>query len=489
MAIKASPPEMPVADSGVIDLESWRSDLHRLHLTMDQAVKSFVANQTRQLDVVATELSSQMERISAKEQCFNKLSDSIVEFVEREAARTELWGVPLNDAKADAQHEAYDAELPGPPALHRISRHWRKMTRAFEVMKKSKDCEASKALDAEQARMQALVGAAEERCDVLCRDHADRVEALELQLQSAHGNGQDKDGEALDSKLSAVTAQLTTTEEQLAEMSERLEQAVASRSRQDYEWDAEREELLRERSEAQACVSELQTSIEAAQRHEAELCHQCADRGEKLEQMKKIMDDQEREMTMKIERVQNYVKERQAGASVAEKKGQDAERMAERWQREVQRLQAEKDRLAAVVLDMEAQKSGQAKHMQGASESHQHEVNRLQEALWRKEEEMRAANMELLEKRDAEYQSKMNLERQKEKDRSIALLNKKQQEISIKDQQLKAARQRIQELESGVPASGVVGAASPNPCGSPAGRRPLGEGRDAALPPLPLSAR
>merc|ERR1719498_1487656 len=161
-------------------------------------------------------------------------------------------------------------------------------------------------------------------------------------------------------------------------------------------------------------------------------------------------------MTMKIERVQQYVKERQAGALAAEQKQKDAERMSERWQREVQRLQAEKDRLATVVLDLETHKAGQAKHVQGANELHQQEINRLQEALQRKEEEMRCANMELLEKRDAEYQNKINLDRQREKERSIALLNKKQQELQVKEVQLKAARQRIQELEACTPAVGAL---------------------------------
>merc|ERR1719484_219474 len=115
----------------------------------------------------------------------------------------------------------------------------------------------------------------------------------------------------------------------------------------------------------------MQQTIDASQKSEADLVHQCAERGDKLEQMKRMMDEQEHEMTIKIDRVQQYVKERQAGALVAEKKQQDAERMADRWQREVTRLQAEKDRLAAVVLDLETHKSGQMKQLQGTQESHQ----------------------------------------------------------------------------------------------------------------------
>merc|ERR1719443_2011200 len=265
---------------------------------------------------------------------------------------------------------------------------------------------------------------------------------------------------------------------QLAEVTERLEEAGMARSRADYEWEAERDELVRERVGAQSCVEELKKTIEAQQKHEAELAQQCAERGEKLEQMKSIMDEQEQAMTMKIEHVQQYVKERQAGALAAEQKQKDAERMSERWQREVQRLQAEKDRLAVVVLDLETRKAGQAKHVQGANELHQQEINRLQEALQKKEEEMRSANMELLEKRDAEYQNKINLDRQREKERSIALLNKKQQELQVKEVQLTSARQRIRELEA---ATGMnAPSQSPSSRPSSAGRRQSGS--EASLP-------
>ncbi|CAE7228436.1 unnamed protein product, partial [Symbiodinium sp. CCMP2456] len=172
----------------------------------------------------------------------------------------------------------------------------------------------------------------------------------------------------------------------------------------------------------------------------------CLDRAEKLEQMRKIMDEQELEMSQKIERVQQYVKERQTTAIMAEKKQQDAEKMAERWQNEVRRCQAEKERLAAAVLDMEGRQSGQAQQMQGAVDQHRRQVTALEDALRRKEDQMREQNLELLSRRDEEYQAKVALEKQREKERSIALLKKKEQEVHIKDQQLRAAKQRIQEL-------------------------------------------
>merc|ERR1719240_1399812 len=106
-----------------------------------------------------------------------------------------------------------------------------------------------------------------------------------------------------------------------------------------------------------------------------------------------------------------------------------------------------------------------------------------------KEEEMKAANSESMLKCEAEYQNKLSVEREREKNRSIGLLNKKQQELLLKEQQLKAARLRIQELESGNPAG--QGSSTPDSMrgGSAGSRRASAEKGDASLPPLPMSAR
>merc|ERR1712176_736372 len=188
-------------------------------------------------------------------------------------------------------------------------------------------------------------------------------------------------------------------------MVQRLEQMETAKSRVEYEWGAEREELVRERDAAHVREADLEKAIAEAHEHEEELTRKCADRADKLEQMKKLMDEQEHEMTTKIDRVQQYVKERQAGALHAEKKQQDAERMAERWQGEVRRLQAEKVKLAKLVLDLESRQTGQANEFRGAWEQHQNQVSALEDALQRKDEEMRVANLELLRQREDEYQT------------------------------------------------------------------------------------
>jgi len=485
-------PEVHAGTSGAeIDLDAWRLDLRMLHGSIDQAVKSFIASQTKQLDLVATELSAEMERMTMKERCFRELGDSIASFVEAETAKC---GVHLPSTEMDARAEAYDAELPGPPALHRINRQWRKMTRAFEAIKEAKNAESSKALEdmlkstsEEKVHLELKVSEVEQKCEDLQQAHAAEVEALRLRVDSAKEDEQEKESKAeeMATQLAAAAERHAAVEAEVQELTERLDKAAAAHNRAQYEWEAEREEMIRNRSGASVDVDSYKKAIQVAEQREADLLRQIAEKGDQLGQMKSIMDEQERTMTTKIDRVQQYVKEKQAVALAAEKKQQDADRMCERWQREVHKLQAEKDRLATTVLSLETEKNGQTKHLQGAQETHQQELSELQASLRKKEDEMRAANMELLEKRDAEYQNKINLDRQREKDRSIALLNKKQQELQIKDAQLTSARQRIRELEA---ATGMnAPSQSPSSRPSSAGRRQSGS--DASLPKLPQSAR
>ncbi|CAE7902354.1 unnamed protein product [Symbiodinium microadriaticum] len=191
-----------------------------------------------------------------------------------------------------------------------------------------------------------------------------------------------------------------------AELESQVCQLETLQKRLDYEWSAEREEMARSRDAAEAQAESMQRSLDEALEKGEELEKKCLDRAEKLEQMRKIMDEQELEMSQKIERVQQYVKERQTTAIMAEKKQQDAEKMAERWQNEVRRCQAEKERLAAAVLDMEGRQSGQAQQMQGAVDQHRRQVTALEDALRRKEDQMREQNLELLSRRDEEYQAK-----------------------------------------------------------------------------------
>lgn len=486
-----------LADHGVekvsnnVDLEAWRTDLQRLHGTIDQVVQSFISHQTRQLDAVAAELASQKERIALKESRFSELSDSIAGFVEEEAKRLEVWGVHIDVPEADARHEAYDAELPGPPTLHRINRLWRKALRAFDAIREAKEKEAAASLEQQRQQFERSALEAEQKYGLLQQERERDVASLEDRLKALQDAAEQKDGnaKALSGEAQDLKMKLDAAMGDIKNMSEKLQHTETEKHRGEYEWGAEREELTRQRAAAEQQIANLDKELAEAKQREEELTHKCADRAQKLEQMRRLMDDQERELNQKIDRVQHYVKERQAGALHAEKKQQDAEKMAERWQGEVRRLQAEKDRLSKVVLDLEGHQSGQTKDIHAIQERHRQEVASLQEALSRKDHEMRIANTELLQKRDDEYQAKVSIERQREKDRSIALLKKKEQEVQIKEQQLKAARLRIQELEENVSGGASGRSSGVHSASPPCNRSPSTSMSRSTLPPLPLSAR
>lgn len=477
------------------DLDAWRGDLSRLHTTIDQVVQSFITGQTRQLDAVAVELTAQQTQLALQERNFAELSESIAGFVEEEAQRLHSLGFQLSNVEDDARHEAYDSSLPGPPALHRINRLWRKAIRAFESEREATRVETSMALEAQKKEFDDRIVAIEQRYASLLSER-DSVEGhLKAELEALKLSGEDQANRKLSliDQVKEIQTKLDKSASDLAEMAERHSHLKEVQNRFEYEREAEREELARHQQELKVQVDELERQLDISREHEADLQQKCADRSEKLSQMKKLMDEQEFEMTQKIERVQQYVKERQTAALHAEKKLLDAEKMAERWQAEVRRLQAEKDKLAKLLLDVESRQCGQMDHFQSYQERHRQEVTSLQEALKRKEDEWREANLELLQRRDEEYQAKVTMEKQREKERSIALLKKKEQEVHIKEQQLKAARQRIQELESGDGGLPTASTTSPNTSrgSSVSGRRPSSGGRtpDAGLPALPLSAR
>jgi myosin heavy subunit len=471
--------------------------LSRLHTMIDQVVESFISGQMRQLDAVAAELAAQQEQLTSQERNFADLSDSIAGFVEEEATRLQNLGFDLLNVEDDARHEAYDASLPGPKALHRINRLWRKAIQAFESERDATRVEMASTLEAQKKDFDEKLAMLEQSCKLQLSER-DIVEAdLKAQLQATKLSGEER--ATIEASLSAQVKELHKKLEKstadLSEMASKYSHLEELQHRVEYEREAEREEFSRHQHELKERSADLERQLEASLENEKDLQQKCSDRSEKLSQMKHLMDEQECEMTQKIERVQQYVKERQTAALQAEKKLLDAEKMAERWQCEVRRLQAEKDKLAKLILDLESRQCGQIDHFQSYQERHRQEVASLQEALRRKEEEWREANLELLQRRDEEYQAKVSMEKQREKERSIALLKKKEQEVHIKEQQLKAARQRIQELEGSGCDGGLLttSTTSPNTSrgSSLSGRRPSSGSRtpETGLPPLPLSAR
>jgi len=250
-----------------------------------------------------------------------------------------------------------------------------------------------------------------------------------------------KEAEDLTQKLAAANAEI---QKQI----EKLKDSHGVCDRKEYEFEAQRDELVRERVELQAKIKDLEGGVADGVEREEALRAKITEMTGQLQTMKKDMDEQEQVLLAKVDRVQQYVKERQTSAIHAEKKQQDAELLAERWQGEVRRLQTEKERLQKSVLDTETRSGGQAQDLQGQLRRFEQENEKLREAMRNQETQMRKQQQELLQQRDQEYTNKVSLEKERERDRSLMQVKKKDQEIQIKDQQLKAAKARIQELEA-----------------------------------------
>lgn len=384
----------------------------------------------------------------------------------------------LGMVAADAQQEANEARLGA--SVDGVKRLWQQVTTTFESTQAAKERENTAALEEQRKSL-------EERAFQVDLEHQEQISkreseitALQQRLEALLGEHVEKEDAkvTLSQQVQVLQEELDKSQKECEAMASELEEVQATQKRLDYQWSAEREELVRTRDAAQSQMGTLQRSLDEAVERSGTLEIKCVQRAEKLEQMRTMMDEQELELSQKMERVQQYVKERQATALVAEKKQQDAEKMAERWQNEVRRCQAEKERLSSLVRELEGRHTGQAEQWQGAVERHRREVTALEDALRKQESEMKEANSEILSKRDEEYQAKVALEKQREKERSIALLKKKEQEVHIKDQQLRAAKQRIQELESELRIPGDVSV----------DKRSKEVRGDTSLPPL-LSAR
>mmetsp|Transcript_40266 Transcript_40266/g.92580 ORF Transcript_40266/g.92580 Transcript_40266/m.92580 type:complete len:538 (-) Transcript_40266:13-1626(-) len=489
-----SPSEVPQARG--LDLDAWRNDLRCLHQTLDQAVQGFILAQTRQLSGIAEELALRKDRVAKKEQQFEELSSSIAAFMEAEAQKLALAGVDFGNQEADSKHAAYDAELPGPQVLHRINRLWRHAMHAFDISRTTSETdkvealrkqheEHEEALARQSLEIEEALAGQREVAAAAELQHQDEVAQLQRALAELTGRGeqQDEASSQLEKRLGHMSEELGTARQEVSELAEQLQAIETSKQRAEYEHCAEKEDLKRYYSSTEEKVETLQASLTEAEDRESELHQRCTDQAAKLEQMKQMMDDQEFEVSNKLERVQQYLKERTAGAQNAEKQQKDAERMAERWQVEVRRLQSEKDRLMKVVLDYETQKAKQETVLQSTREQLMSEVSALQDALRQKAETGQSSNREVLQRHEEELKAKLQIERQREKERSIALLKKKEQELQIKDQQLRAARQQIEELAQ--PTGNVPATLGASEACSPTRRRSTSQcGDPGALPQL-----
>eukprot|EP00746_Dinoflagellata_sp_MGD_P161969 gnl/MRDRNA2_/MRDRNA2_89326_c0_seq1.p1 gnl/MRDRNA2_/MRDRNA2_89326_c0~~gnl/MRDRNA2_/MRDRNA2_89326_c0_seq1.p1 ORF type:complete len:539 (-),score=185.96 gnl/MRDRNA2_/MRDRNA2_89326_c0_seq1:226-1842(-) len=444
-----------------VDIDRWHNDLQGMHLQLNSVLQNFVANQSRHIGTVAAELDKQREQMVAKERHTVELSNAIASFVEEEAKKLLIWGVPLDLDSTDDLIEAYDQELPGAQSLHRINRMWRKATKAFEAAREVKEKEMAAALDQQRQEHSEELGKIEKQRESDKKEHAAVVAALETRVEELLDQGIQKDSaNAVKTKeIEGLAQKLAEANAEIQRQIERVNEGQGVCSRKEYEFEAERDELVRERTEMQSKIKDLEGGIADGVVREEALQEKIKEMSSQLVKMKKDMDDQEQALLTKMDRVQQYVKERQASAMQAEKKLQDAELLAERWQEEVRRLQADQTKLQKAVLDTETRSGGQAHDLQGQLKFKEHENERLREAMREQEKQMRLQQQELLKQREQEYTSKVSLEKEKERDRSMAQLKKKEQEVQIKDQQLKAAKARIQELE----AFGGMGAGGASP--------------------------
>jgi len=436
--------------AAVVDVERWHNDLQSMHLQLNSVLQGFVANQSRHIGSVASELEKQREQMIAKERHTVELSNAIASFVEEEAKKLLIWGVPLDLDSSDDLLEAYDQELPGAQSLHRINRMWRKATKAFEAAREVKEKEMATALDKQRQEHSEELAAKEKQRESEMKDHSDAVAALEKRVEELLEQGLKKDeATALKTKESEDLSQkLAEAKSEIQRQIDQVKDSQGVCGRKEYEFEAQRDELMREKADMQNKIKDLEGGISDGVVREEALQTKITGMTGQLRVMKKEMDDQEQALLQKVDRVQQYVKERQASAMHAEKKLQDAELLAERWQGEVKRLQADQSKLQRAVLDTETRSGGQAQDLQGQLRRCEQENDRLKEAMRNQEMQMRAQQQELLQQRESEYSNKVALEKERERDRSMMSLKKKEQEVQIKDQQLKAARARIQELEA-----------------------------------------
>lgn len=449
-----------------IDFGACKEDLKQLQTKLNYVVKGFVTNQVKHFDEWTKELTTQRERMAEKEQRFEELSSAIASFVEEEARQLRFWGVdPALLEGSDAEErrvEAYEREMPGfhdCEPLFKVNRLWRRAVAAFEAAREAKEREAEAKLEEERGRRLAEVHAKGQEIVDLRAKHQEELDAVERRCAALQTRAEKTEAElkAKGEVLTELQGRLEQGASETQETQERLAEQAAEMRRSSYDWEAQKEELVKDKRTLQEDVDRLKAKAKESADREKELKEVITDQREKLEKMRRTMDEQEQELSAKVARVQQYVRERQSGALQAEKKQHDAELLAERWQGEVRRLQAEKDRLAKALMDAEANLGSQGQKLASEMSRRQEETGKLQGLLKDREEEMRTANTELLQKREAEYGAKISMEKQKEKNRSIEALRRKEQELQIKDQQLQAARKKIEELQHGGGAGGPGG--------------------------------
>merc|ERR1719408_108355 len=116
------------------------------------------------------------------------------------------------------------------------------------------------------------------------------------------------------------------------------------------------------------------------------------------------MLEQETELLQKVDRVQQYVKERQAGALQAEKMQAVAKHDTDKLSTELRRIAADRDRVTTLLLQAEEKARAQQTHYEAQLSKERQRAAELDAQVQQAEKENRAQNQELLERRESEYQ-------------------------------------------------------------------------------------
>lgn len=194
------------------------------------------------------------------------------------------------------------------------------------------------------------------------------------------------------------------------------------------------------REEVEAAADEAARCAEA---RIGELENAVAERDAEINDVKEQMVRQEEELLAKIERVQQYVKERGAGALHAETMQAVARADVTKLQNELRRVSGDRDQMQQALLAAEDRATDVTARCDAKLAAQAASISQLEAKLKASENLTREQNWELLQQRDEEHNSKVGLERLREKDRSSALLRRKDQELQVASAQIKALKAKV----------------------------------------------
>jgi DNA repair exonuclease SbcCD ATPase subunit len=426
----------PVPRSVLFD--ACRTDLSELQPRVVGVVQSFVAQHMSRLALAEEQHAREAEVLREQQIIAQADRKEVVEALlslSSECPVKELLQVPC---------------LPDDTRLAlRVSAFWQALITAYEarveaITKSHLDSVAAQALS-----HKGQVERADESTAALRKQVEDLQKAAIVAESAAKSTRQllSKDLEKQQERVSVLSLEVSGLEEECKCLRVSVEDMTRDLQRAEYDKEAALDGFASEKAGLEQIVEAGKQELLASQSLVCELRAEIEKRQQAVDRMRHEMIEQEQVLVEKVNRVQQYMKERSAGAMTAERRQQDAELMAERWQEDLRRMTADRDRLAKLLIEQEASCHQLRLDIRRAKEVALEESSNLREKFAAKERECRDANLELLEKRDHDYTSKLSLDKGKEKDRTALILRRKEKDLATKDQQLQTARARIAELE------------------------------------------